>query len=233
MPVDQRNLCGIGNVWKSEACFLAGIDPWRPVSDVSDEEALRAVLAVRPLMLKSGHGGGHARDELVFERTGRPCRRCGTRIRARGQGDDNRIPTFAPNARADPVGTRAPTVAPATRSRASGGAEHGVDMIDFDVLRTRDGRLVLAHDYEDSESRECVTLAGGLEHFAGETYAGIQLDVDLKLPGYEREVVDGLARHGLTERSLVSTMYPDSLERLGELEPGLRRGWSVPRVRRN
>ena len=111
--------------------------------------------------------------------------------------------------------------------------EHGVDMIEFDVLRTRDGRLVLAHDYEDSESRECVTLEEGLEHFAGEAYAGIQLDVDLKLPGYEREVVDGLARHGLTERSLVSTMYPESLDRLGELEPGLRRGWSVPRVRRN
>ena len=111
--------------------------------------------------------------------------------------------------------------------------EHGVDMIEFDVLRTRDGRLVLAHDYEDAEQRDCLTLEEGLEHFAGEAYAGVELDVDLKLPGYEREVVDGLARHGLTERSLVSTMYPESLDRLGELAPGLRRGWSVPRVRRN
>ena len=111
--------------------------------------------------------------------------------------------------------------------------EHGVDMIEFDVLRTRDGRLVLAHDYADSESRECVTLEEGLEHFAGEAYAGVELDVDLKLPGYEAEVVDGLARHGLVERSLVSTMYPESLDRLGELRPGLRRGWSVPRVKRN
>ena len=57
--------------------------------------------------------------------------------------------------------------------------------------------------------------------------------MDLKLPGYEADVVDGLARHGLTERSLVSTMYVESLDRLGELEPGMRRGWSVPRVRRN
>jgi glycerophosphoryl diester phosphodiesterase len=111
--------------------------------------------------------------------------------------------------------------------------EHGVDMIEFDVLRTRDGRLVLAHDYEDSESRDCVTLEEGLEHFAGEAYAGVELDVDMKLAGYEQEVVDGLARHGLTERSLVSTMYPESLDRIGELEPSLRRGWSVPRVRRN
>ena len=75
--------------------------------------------------------------------------------------------------------------------------EHGVDMIEFDVLRTRDGRLVLAHDYEDAESRECLTLEEGLEHFAGEAYAGVELDVDMKLPGYEREVVEGLARHGL------------------------------------
>jgi glycerophosphoryl diester phosphodiesterase len=111
--------------------------------------------------------------------------------------------------------------------------EHGVDMIEFDVLRTRDGRLVLAHDYEDAETRECVTLEDGLAHFAGEAYAGVELDVDMKLPGYEREVAEGLLRHGLVERSLVSTMYPESLGLLGELEPGLRRGWSVPRVRRN
>ena len=111
--------------------------------------------------------------------------------------------------------------------------EHGVDMIEFDVLRTRDGRLVLAHDYADAERREPLTLEEGLAHFAGEAYAGVELDVDMKLPGYEREVVDGLARHGLVERSLVSTMYTESLDRLGELEPALRRGWSVPRVRRN
>ena len=111
--------------------------------------------------------------------------------------------------------------------------EHGVHMIEFDVLRARDGRLVLAHDYADAERRECLSLEEGLELFAGEAYAGVELDVDLKLPGYEREVVEGLARHGLTERSLVSTMYTESLDRLGELEPALRRGWSVPRVKRN
>jgi glycerophosphoryl diester phosphodiesterase len=111
--------------------------------------------------------------------------------------------------------------------------EHGVDMIEFDVLRARDGRLVLAHDYADAERRDPLTLEEGLEHFAGEAYAGVELDVDLKLPGYEGDVVEGLARHGLTERSLVSSMYTDSLDRLGELAPGIRRGWSVPRVRRN
>jgi glycerophosphoryl diester phosphodiesterase len=111
--------------------------------------------------------------------------------------------------------------------------EHGVDMIEFDVLRTPDGRLVLAHDYDDAGSRECLTMEEGLDHFAGEAYAGVQLDVDMKLPGYEREVAEGLAERGLGGRSLVSTMYTESLDRLGELAPGLRRGWSVPRVRRN
>ncbi|MBN1530324.1 MAG: glycerophosphodiester phosphodiesterase [Thermoleophilaceae bacterium] len=111
--------------------------------------------------------------------------------------------------------------------------EHGVDMIEFDVLRVPDGRLVLAHDYEDAAEREPLTLAEGLDHLAGPQYADLQLDVDLKLPGYESEVVDGLHARGLAGRSLVSTMYVESLDRLGELDPGLRRGWSVPRVRRD
>jgi glycerophosphoryl diester phosphodiesterase len=111
--------------------------------------------------------------------------------------------------------------------------EAGVDMIEFDVLRLRDGRLVLAHDYEDAGRREPVALEEGLDHFAGEAYAGVELDVDMKLPGYEREVVEGLERRGLSERALVSSHYLESLERVGELAPGLRRGWSVPRVRRN
>src|SRR3954470_14654543 len=111
--------------------------------------------------------------------------------------------------------------------------EHGVDMIEFDVLRLEDGRLVLAHDYRDAQRPDVVTLDEGLDHFAGEAYSNVELDVDLKLPGYEREVVEGLAARGLVERSLISTMYPESLDRLGELAPGLRRGWSVPRVRRD
>jgi glycerophosphoryl diester phosphodiesterase len=111
--------------------------------------------------------------------------------------------------------------------------EHGVDMIEFDVLRTRDGRLVLAHDYDDAETRECVSFAEGLDHFAGEAYAGIELDVDMKLPGYELKVADGLRERGLGGRSLISSHYPESLDLLGEAAPGVRRGWSVPRVQRN
>jgi glycerophosphoryl diester phosphodiesterase len=55
----------------------------------------------------------------------------------------------------------------------------------------------------------------------------------MKLPGYEREVAEGLQRRGLIGRSIVSTTYMRSIDRLGELGTGVRRGWSVPRARRD
>jgi glycerophosphoryl diester phosphodiesterase len=108
--------------------------------------------------------------------------------------------------------------------------EHGVDMIEFDVLRLPDGRLVLAHDYEDGGRPDALTLDEGLDHFAGEAYSHVELDVDLKLTGYEREVVDGLSARGLAERTVISTHYLDSIDLIGQLAPGLRRGLSVPRL---
>jgi glycerophosphoryl diester phosphodiesterase len=109
----------------------------------------------------------------------------------------------------------------------------GVDVIEFDVLSLRDGRLVLAHDYKDAGGRVALTLDEGFDHFAGEAYAEVELIVDLKLPGYEREVVEGLAERGLSERALVSTQYVESLATLRELAPEITRGWSVPKVRRD
>jgi endonuclease VIII len=94
--LDQRTIAGIGNLWKAEACFLAGVNPWRPVSEVPDDLALDLVEVVRPLMQASAAGGRQARDSWVFERQWRPCRRCGTIIRARGQGDDNRTTYWCP-----------------------------------------------------------------------------------------------------------------------------------------
>jgi endonuclease-8 len=91
--LDQRNLAGVGNVWKSEGCFAARIDPWRPLGRVSDDEALAVVGEVRRLMQASVEG---ARELHVYERGGRPCPRCGAPIRARGQGDDNRTTYWCP-----------------------------------------------------------------------------------------------------------------------------------------
>jgi glycerophosphoryl diester phosphodiesterase len=109
----------------------------------------------------------------------------------------------------------------------------GVDMIELDVLRLAGGELVLAHDYGDAARRPVVTLAEGLDHLAGEAFAGIDLDVDLKLPGYEREVVEALVERGLAHRSLVSTMFIESLDVVRGLAPEIRRGWTVPKVRRD
>jgi endonuclease-8 len=94
--LDQRTLAGIGNMWKAEACWLAQIDPWRATGKVTDEEALAAVNAVRPLMLESGRTGRPAPQLNAYNRAGRPCPRCGTRIRARGQGEDNRTTYWCP-----------------------------------------------------------------------------------------------------------------------------------------
>jgi endonuclease-8 len=91
----QQNLAGIGNLWKVEGCFAAGIDPWRPTGEVSDDEALRIVELVRPRMQSSAADGNQTRWRRIYGRAGQPCPRCGaaSRIRSRGQWDDNR-PTF-------------------------------------------------------------------------------------------------------------------------------------------
>jgi glycerophosphoryl diester phosphodiesterase len=114
---------------------------------------------------------------------------------------------------------------------------HTVDMIEFDVLPEDHtapdrSRLVLAHDYA-ALGPDALTLEEGLAHLTGDRFAHVELDVDLKLPGYEERVVEALRRHGLVERTLVSTLYMRSLVTLRELEPRLRLGWSVPRVKRD
>jgi glycerophosphoryl diester phosphodiesterase len=112
-----------------------------------------------------------------------------------------------------------------------------VDMIEFDVLpedhrAPETSRLVLAHDYEDVPP-DALTLQEGLAHLASDAFADTELDVDMKLPGYESRVLDALREHGLVERAIVSTLYMRSLVALRALEPRLRLGWSVPRVRRD
>ena len=59
--LDQRNVAGIGNIWKSEGCWEAALDPWRPVSSVSDEEALAVIAALRPRMRALGAARAHGR----------------------------------------------------------------------------------------------------------------------------------------------------------------------------
>ncbi|MDX6723355.1 MAG: glycerophosphoryl diester phosphodiesterase [Solirubrobacteraceae bacterium] len=112
----------------------------------------------------------------------------------------------------------------------------GVDMVEFDVLSENldgSGALFLSHDYEDAKRRTPLTLEQGLDHFSQDAWAGVELDVDLKIPGYELRVIEALRERGLTGRALVSTMHEESLAVLREAAPEIRLGWSLPKVRRN
>ncbi|MDQ3371835.1 MAG: DNA glycosylase [Actinomycetota bacterium] len=91
--LDQRTLAGVGNLWKCEACFETAIDPWRSTGDVTDDEALALVRAARPRMQQSARDGNQTRHKQIYGKAGRPCPRCGARVRQRGQWDDNR-PTY-------------------------------------------------------------------------------------------------------------------------------------------
>jgi endonuclease-8 len=94
--LDQRTVAGIGNIWKAEGCWEAGIDPWRPTRTVSDVQALAIIDAIRPRMLRSAREGPRSIEPRVYGRSGRPCPRCGTMVRALGQGEANRTTYWCP-----------------------------------------------------------------------------------------------------------------------------------------
>jgi endonuclease VIII len=86
--LDQRVLAGIGNIYKCEGCWSARIDPWRPLSDLDDDELRRVVIEIGGLMRYGVERGRTPRS--IYRRSGQPCPRCGTPISSRGQGDANR-----------------------------------------------------------------------------------------------------------------------------------------------
>jgi glycerophosphoryl diester phosphodiesterase len=110
----------------------------------------------------------------------------------------------------------------------------GVDMIEFDVLPERDGdRLIVAHDYEDAAGRAPQPLEETLRYLAGDRFTGVELDVDLKLPGYELRVLEALRAADLLDRVLISSQHLSSLELLRGADPAVRLGWSVPKLTRD
>jgi glycerophosphoryl diester phosphodiesterase len=72
-----------------------------------------------------------------------------------------------------------------------------------------------------------------LAHLVQPQFAALELDVDLKLPGYELRALAALEEFGVLGRSLISSMYLTSLAILRGARPQQRLGWSVPRVRRD
>ena len=92
--LDQSLLSGIGNIYKSEACFEAALDPWRRLGDLSDEELDRVVDWAQRLMVAGLESGRMPRR--IYRHAREPCPRCKTRIKSRGQGDANRTTYWCP-----------------------------------------------------------------------------------------------------------------------------------------
>jgi endonuclease VIII len=93
--LDQHLVAGIGNIFKSEACFAARIDPWRPVGDLTDAELRAVLLAAREQMLSAVEEGGR-HDFQIYRRHQSVCPSCRGPISSRGQGDANRTTYWCP-----------------------------------------------------------------------------------------------------------------------------------------
>jgi endonuclease-8 len=93
--LDQRNLAGIGNFYRTEVCFVLGLHPWRPVEAV---DVAGAIDLSRKLMKANVRNGTQVSTGIdrpgqrswVFERAGKPCRRCGTAILTSSLGEPTR-----------------------------------------------------------------------------------------------------------------------------------------------
>jgi endonuclease VIII len=112
--LSQFLLAGLGNVFKSEVCFVCGLNPFRLVRTLTDDDLQRLVSTSRRLMLANvtGNSGdrivtytGFRRTTRrsdasarlwVYGRTGEPCRKCGTAISCRKQGVDARTTFWCP-----------------------------------------------------------------------------------------------------------------------------------------
>jgi endonuclease VIII len=120
----QDVLAGVGNVFKSEICFVTRVHPYCKVSLLNNHQALAMIHAARKLvrsnvledsgdMIVTYGGRGrrttHASDPgaslWVYGRAGQPCRRCGETIRRRIQGPDARVTFWCPMCQSMPDGT--------------------------------------------------------------------------------------------------------------------------------
>ncbi len=92
--LDQTIVAGIGNAIRTEALFRTRISPWRGVSELEPREALRVIHENEQVMRASFERGRRPRS--IYGTAGRPCPRCGTPIKSRGQGDANRMSYWCP-----------------------------------------------------------------------------------------------------------------------------------------
>ena len=95
--LNQQVLSGVGNIYRSEALYACGHNPWTPQDALTNEELVKLVECAAGLMranLPATRDGGQRRE--VYRRAGRPCRRCGTAVHARALGEQARIAYWCP-----------------------------------------------------------------------------------------------------------------------------------------
>jgi endonuclease-8 len=116
--LDQRAMAGVGNVYKSEVLFVERVNPFARVAELSDDTLRRLILSSRRLLLANSEGGARVTTELgagerrvtgrlwVYDRAGRPCRRCGAVVRSLSHGELDRLTLWCP--RCQPVAEAEP-----------------------------------------------------------------------------------------------------------------------------
>ena len=122
--LDQTVLAGIGNVFKSEICFVQGLHPFRAVETLTHDEAAATIASARKLLKanvledsgdlivtyrgqqrRTTHASDPGASLWVYGRAGEPCRRCGEPIRRRIQGADARVTFWCPRCQPMPDGS--------------------------------------------------------------------------------------------------------------------------------
>jgi len=120
----QEVLAGVGNVFKSEICFVTGLNPFCKVAALTAEQADGVIAAARKLLAanvledsgdaivtyggrkrRTTHESDPSASLWVYDRKGEPCRRCGERIRKRMQGPDARVTFWCPRCQPMPDGS--------------------------------------------------------------------------------------------------------------------------------
>jgi endonuclease-8 len=92
--LDQRVVSGIGNIYRCESLFLAGVEPRCPIGRLSPD-ALAAMVCTAARLMRASVVGTRAQT-WVYGRAGRPCRRCGTSVRAARVGAQARTAYWCP-----------------------------------------------------------------------------------------------------------------------------------------
>jgi endonuclease-8 len=122
--LDQSLLAGVGNVFKSEICFVNGLNPFRTITSLTRDEAAAAIASAQKLLKanvledsgdvivtfrgqqrRTTHASAPSESLWVYGRAGEPCRRCGESIRRRIQGADARVTFWCPRCQPMPDGS--------------------------------------------------------------------------------------------------------------------------------